>query len=154
MLKKMGDIIVKFSDNFKDLMQERGVNIRSLSQELEIDDSSLYDYLYGALPSIEYAVRLANYFDCSLNFLMGVDDEPKLFAFNNSYDIGVFINRYNALLETNNTTHFKVSKICGVNYSSHYAWVRGSIPAMSSLIIISRYFDVSIDYLVGRSDVM
>ena len=145
---------MKFSDVLKELLEEKNITIPKLSKQLIIDDSTLYDYLYGALPSVKNAVKLANYFDCTINFLMGLDDEPKMFAFQYDYKIENFIARYNNLLTDANTTHFKLSKICGVNYSSYYSWQMGGVPAMSSLLILSRYFDVSIDYLIGRSDIM
>ena len=81
---------------------------------------------------------------------MGIDDEPSTTKFKNSYDISLFANRYDDLLRKYNITHYRLSKEKGLNYSSHYAWKRGSIPNMSSLIIIASYFDVSIDYLIGR----
>ena len=42
----------------------------------------------------------------------------------------------------------------GISVCSMSDWKRGrSKPGMDSLIKIAKYFDVSIDYLVGRSDV-
>ena len=143
---------MEFKDVLNDLLVERNLTVQDLSKQIAIDDSILYDYCNGGMPSIKYAVTLANYFDCSLSYLMGLVDNPKSFVFSSDYDMGVFSPRYEKLLHDNKTTHFKVSKESGLNYSSNYAWKRGSIPAMSSLIIIARYFDESIDYLVGRSD--
>lgn len=141
---------MEFNVVFKDIMIERNTNIQEISKRTGIDDSVLYDYLYGALPDVKYAVKLANDLDCSLNYLMGIDEDPHTTKFKNTYDITLFSNRYDKLLKENNITHFKLSKESGLNYSSHYAWRHGSIPNMSSLIIIATYFDVSIDYLVGR----
>ena len=141
---------MEFKEVFKDIMLERNTNIQKISKQTGIDDSVLYDYLYGAYPDVKYAVILANELNCSLNYLMGIDDEPSTTKFKDSYDISLFANRYDDLLRKYNITHYKLSKEKGLNYSSHYAWKRGSIPNMSSLIIIASYFDVSIDYLIGR----
>ena len=142
--------VMQFSELFKDIMIEKDTNVQKLSKNTGIDDSVLYDYLYGALPDVKYAVVLANALDCSLNYLMGLDTDPKAVEFKNSYDISLFSDRYDNLLKENKVSHYKLCKEKGLNYSSHYAWKRGSIPNMHSLIIIATYFDVSIDYLVGR----
>ena len=66
--------------------------------------------------------------------------------------MSLFSKRYDDILEESNISHFKVCKDTKLNYSSHYAWQRGALPKMKSLILIADYFGVSIDYLVGRSD--
>ncbi len=143
-----------FKDVLNDLLVETNTTVQELSKLVNIDDSILYDYANGGMPSIKYAVVLANHFDCSLSYLMGIVDEPNTVNYSKNYDIGVFSSRYQKLLDDNKTTHFAVCKQSGLNYSSNYGWKRGSAPAMSSLIIIAQYFDVSIDYLVSRSESM
>lgn len=140
-----------FSEIFQDILLENNINIQELSRKTKIDDSTLYDYLQGALPTVKNAVVLANYFDCSLNYLMGLDDNPKDTKFNQDYDISLFSNRYDDLLNKSKISHYKISKEKGLNYSSHYSWQHGAIPKMSSLLIIATYFGVSLDFLVGRN---
>jgi len=144
---------VKFVDVVKDLLLEYNIGIQELSKATGIDDSVLYDHLHGSVPKITYAVKIADYFNCSLNYLMGLDESPNETLFNNSYDVSVFSDRYDELLIENRVTHHKLSKTNGLNYSSHYAWRRGAEPSMNSLIIIASYFDTSIDYLIGRNDI-
>ena len=141
-----------FVENFKDILIDRNMSIQELSKKTGIDDSNLYDYLHGAIPNVSFAVKIANILNCSLNFLMGLDDEPNSIPFKQNFDISLFSDRYDNLLKENKITHFRLCKERNLNYSSHYAWQRGSVPAMSSLIIIASYFGTSIDYLVGRSD--
>ena len=144
---------MQFSEVLKDLMLDKNTNVQQISKETGIDDSVIYDYLYGSVPNIKFAMILANYFNCSLNFLMGIDEEPNSYKFKTDYDISVFSKRYDALLDEFKISHYKLSKEKKLNYSSHYAWQHGAVPSMNSLIIISRYFGVSIDYLVGRTDI-
>ena len=143
---------MNFDVIFKDIMIENDTNVQQVSKNTGIDDSHLYNYLHGALPEIRNAVKLANEFNCSINYLMGLDEEPHQTKFDNTYDISLFSNRYDDLLKEHNITHYKLYREKGLNYSSHYAWQHGAEPAMSSLIIIAQYFDVSIDYLVGRTN--
>ena len=143
---------MSFYDNLKDYMILNDVKIQDISKATDIEDSVLYDYAKGSIPNIEHAVKLANYMNCTLNYLMGIDEEPNNSKFKSNYDISVFSNRYDNLLKENNIAHYRLCKEKGLNYSSHYAWQHGAKPSMTSLIIIAQYFDVSIDYLVGRSD--
>ena len=141
-----------FIETLNELMLENNVNMQDISKITKIEDSILYDYMHGALPNVKHSVELANYFDCSLNFLFGLDEQPKQMNFKKTYDIKLFSERYDKLLKENKITHYALSKTIKLNYSSHYAWQHGSIPSLYSLILIAKYFDVSIDYLVGRSD--
>ena len=143
---------MKFKEVLNDLLIEKTTNIQEVSKETGIDDSNLYDYMHGAIPNIEFAVILANHFNCSLNYLMGLDDKPNQTKFKKDYNISLFSNRYDNLLDQHNISHYKLHKEKKLNYSSHYAWQHGAIPSMSSLFIIAEYFGISIDYLVGRSD--
>lgn len=143
---------MKFEDVFKELIFDYNTSIPEISKNTNIDDSILYDYLHGIYPSIKYAVVLANYFGCSLSFLMGVDTASNKNKLKENYNLSLFSQRYDKLLEKNKITHFKLCKLTGLNYSSHYSWRRGASPSMKSLVIISEYFGCSIDYLIGRSD--
>lgn len=142
--------MIEFSTNFEDILIEKDINIQKLSKKTGIDDSVLYDYLHGALPNVNFAVKLANALNCSVNYLMGLDEEPNSVKFKDTYDITLFSDRYDNLLKENNITHYKLSREKGLNYSSHYSWRNGAIPSIKSLCIIAEYFDVSIDYLIGR----
>lgn len=52
-----------------------------------------------------------------------------------------------------NKTQDEVAKETGFNYRSYCRWERGEAePNLSTLIKLADYFDVSLDYLAGRSD--
>jgi len=141
---------MEFRDSFESLMKENDTDVKEISKRTGIYDTTLYKYLHGAFPDVKTAVILANDFNCSVNYLMGLDDSPDTTKFKDTYDVSLFSDRYDKLLKENNVTHYKLSRDNGLNYSSHYAWQRGTIPNMTSLIIIATYFGVSIDYLIGR----
>ena len=102
------------------------------------------------MPNLYTVLKIANYFECSLNFLMGLDEDNKKIV--NNVDISKFYPRYSELLKEENLSHFALSKIIKTNTSSLIYWKNGKTPKMDSLIKIANYFDVSLDYLVGRSD--
>ena len=51
-------------------------------------------------------------------------------------------------------TQDEAAKESGFNYRSYCRWERGEAePNLSTLIKLADYFQVSLDYLVGRTDV-
>lgn len=142
-----------FKEILFDLMEDRGISITKLSKDLGIDDAVIYDYKnLNAIPLVENAVKIANYFDCTLNYLIGIDDNPKGYKFKKEYDSFLFLGRYLKLLKDNKISHYKFCKNSGVNESSLALWRKGSIPKLETLSKIAKYFYVSIDYLIGRAD--
>lgn len=101
--------------------------------------------------TLNIAEKLANYFDCSFNYLFGVDDYMQHEVFK-PVNVDVFYSRHIDLLKKNNTSHYFLYKSKGLNNSSITKWKNGSIPKIESLKIIAEHFKVSIDYLVGRTD--
>lgn len=58
---------------------------------------------------------------------------------------------FEELLKINKTTAYKVAQEAGVPYGSLTDWKSGrSTPASANLVKLADYFNVSIDYLMGR----
>lgn len=143
---------MNFSEIFKDMISDNDITAKRLAKKIKIQDSTLYKYMSGTLPRIENAVSIANYFNCSLNYLMGIDEEPQKVRFKNTFDKSLFYKRYSKLLNDNSIAHFSLSKEIDLNVSSLYAWKNGTVPNLEVLSKIAIYFSCSIDYLVGRAD--
>ena len=141
-----------FKIRFEELLEDSNITAKQLSKVIDIDHSSLYEYLAGVLPNVENAVKLANYFNCTLDFLFGLDTMQKAFKCLDTYKSEVFFVRYKDLLNIKKLSHHKLCKDTGVNQSSLWLWSKGSIPKSDSLIKIAKYLNCSIDYLVGRTD--
>lgn len=139
----------KFFTSFKDLLDEIGLTIMEFSRVSGIKKSCLYRYRAGDMPSIENAVKIANYFDCTLNFLMGIDDE-KNYPHLHTYDSSVFYGRFKQMLSDKGISVYRISIDAGVNDSSDYAWQKGREPSMATLVKIAEYLNCQIDYLIGR----
>ena len=64
-----------------------------------------------------------------------------------------FVDRFNALVDERNFSSYKIGKELNITDSLVGYWRKGERqPAMDNLIRLADYFDVSIDYLVGRTD--
>ncbi len=64
----------------------------------------------------------------------------------------MFWNVLYKLCEKNSTKPYIVAKEIGVSNSVCTKWKNGSIPNGETLLKLSNYFDVSVDYLLGRAD--
>lgn len=65
-----------------------------------------------------------------------------------------FTERLRQLREERGVSQAAVSKALGVSRYSVYAYEKGkAAPTLDGLVILADYFDVTVDYLLGRSDI-
>ena len=63
------------------------------------------------------------------------------------------IERILGLMEINNISAYKLTSDTGLNHSSVNGWKKGiAKPSFDAIIKISDYFNVTTDYLLGKSD--
>ena len=64
-----------------------------------------------------------------------------------------FAERLKELREEKNMSELQLAKVLGVSSTTINRWERGlRAPNLDSLILLARFFDVSIDYLCGLED--
>ena len=64
--------VLPFGERLRALMKKHKVTQKKLKDEAKISTSVLYKWLSGKNnPSVESLIRLAEYFDCSVDFLIG-----------------------------------------------------------------------------------
>lgn len=145
---------MNFKKVLQDLLDDNEISLKELSRRIEVPFQILYAYRENDYcPNLEIATKIANYFNCSLNYLFRVDQ----YLDNQKYkepDIKVFYPRYIELLKSKNISHYRLYKDIGLNNSSITKWKNGSKPKLESLTKIADYFGTTIDYLVGRTDIM
>ncbi len=62
----------KFVDILNDLIIDKGLSLRKLAEESHISANQYSKYLKGTIPTIPVAIRLADYFNHSVDFLFGL----------------------------------------------------------------------------------
>lgn len=140
-----------FQDVLNDLITERGLSLRKLASESKVSAIQYSRYLKGYYPTIDVAVRIADYFNCTLDYLFGTSDKFEQ-ANKNGYDLSGFITKYQKALEDNNFTHWKFSKAFSFSESSLRHWKYGETPSIPILLIIAKNLSISMDYLIGRKN--
>lgn len=66
----------KFGARLKDLREEKGVSMIELARAIGVSDAAVCKWENGlAEPKLSYVVRLAEYFDCTVDYISGNDGE-------------------------------------------------------------------------------
>lgn len=140
-----------FIEILQDLLAENNLSLRQLGKETKIDHAQLSRYLQGRTMRIDVALRLAKYFDCSLDYLFGLDHNQNTVKYTTyDYDLTGFVDRYKALLAQNHISANQFAAKCYLNKSIVSHWNHGFKPKMDVLYLIAKELNGSIDDLIGR----
>ena len=76
MAERSRDKFEAFRKNLKALINNRGMNQADMASELGMSTAALSRYLNGVRsPNLEYVIKIANYFDISVDWLLGLTGE-------------------------------------------------------------------------------
>lgn len=141
----------KFQVRLTDLIEDCEVNKSALSNLIGIDYRSLSNALnYGIVPTPRILMRIADYFNVSIKYLLGASDDE---YFSKAKIKSDFKTRFELLCTEKKVTHYKVSKDLHFDNSYITRWFKKNyLPSLELLETICDYFKVSIDYLLGRTD--
>ena len=64
----------------------------------------------------------------------------------------ILINRSGMLCEQSGITKVKLFSLCGLNKNIVNNLKNGSVPSVDKIAVIADYFNVSVDYLLGRTN--
>lgn len=150
-MSNKGDKMNEFHEILKDLVLDTGLSLRQLAKESGVSAMQYSRYLKGSLPTIEVALRIAKYFDCSLDYLFGLDDKKNVLKYKTyNYDLSNFLDKYFSLLKANNISHYKFAKSQSFDESIIRKWKNGKVPRLDVIYTIAYNLGGSIDDLVGR----
>ena len=144
-------ISLSFQKRFNSLLEESEHSRSEIANLIPLSQSTLSNALtYGIIPSTKTLIKIADFFDISINFLLGKTD---LEDFYKSSSPASFISRFESLCSEKEVTHYKVATDCLFDKSNISRWVtKGFLPELEILELLCDYFNVSIDYLLGRTD--
>ena len=105
---------------------------------------------YGRVPTPKILSRIADYFSISIEFLLGRTDDS---YFEEAKERKTFQERFTQLRKEKNMTEYAVTKKLHIFTCYIANWKRFNyIPSLDNLILLSEIFEVSLDYLLGRTD--
>ena len=137
-----------FRERLEDLLIENNISKYQLSKEVGVSPETICGYFRKDLyPEISIAKRIAELFNCSLDYLFGLTEQLT----NNERSELSFIETLKKLLKENNLSVERAMKNLNLSESTFYRWQRGDAKPLTSMIIsLAKYFDVSVDYLASE----
>lgn len=141
----------QFQKRIRELAAETKLTYSDLIKQIEINEHPFSHAIqYGIIPSTRILIRIADYFQVSIAYLLGKTDNEAFYPSETNSD---FFSRITQLCAEKDLTFYKAAIACHLDKSYVSRWVRTkSLPTLELLELVVDYFDVSIDYLLGRTD--
>lgn len=94
-------------DNLKEIRKRKNLTQVRLSIDMEVSQELISQYEQGvSLPTVSNLIKLANFFNCSTDYLLGLTKNPKkIISFTeNELETQILLEKYSAL-STQNKEH-------------------------------------------------
>lgn len=140
--------------NLRLLRKASNLTMKQLGEIINVSESTISMYETGKRePDQKTLIKIANYFNVSIDFLLGIEDVKQTNSGSSNKDTSIkFWDRFYSLCIKHNTRPNPVAQELGYSNAICNKWKNGSLPAITILIKISNYFNVSLDYLIGITD--
>ncbi len=103
------------------------------------------------MPSTANLLRFADFCDVSLDYLLGLSETR---SFRRAAQPVPFAERFRTLLQQTGKSQYAAAKHCGIGCSAVSKWLhRGKLPRADTLVKLADFFNCSMDYLLGRTDI-
>lgn len=137
-----------FKSSLQELLDEKNLNRRQLSKLIDIPESTLNGYFNsGYYPSLKNAKKLCKFFNCSLDYLLGLSDNIDLKPKGNNKS---FFENFDILIKQSKKSISHIMNKLNMSEYDYYRWKGGQMPKVCNLVEIATYFSCSIDELLGR----
>lgn len=138
-----------FVERLEGLMFEHGLNKKMLAQNVHINATCISHYfLEKHVPTVESLIKIAEYFQCSTDFLLGREEENPNLTFRSCPP---FSERLIYLKNTAGVSAQKFYNGIGISKTCYYAWRSGkSKPTLDNVIQIADKLHQRVDYILGR----
>lgn len=137
------------SEILDELIQENNLERKAFAEHIGISESRITDYIRnGKFPTVENIIKIADYFHCSTDFLLGREEQHD----NLTFKICPPFRQQIVFLK--NEFGGKVSKFvekAKIVRSSYFNWASGKyIPSLDNVICLANNLDRRVDYILGR----
>lgn len=141
----------KFAERLSGLIIECGKSNLQIAEIVGVHRTTIGKYLSGKdFPSTVTLIKLADLFNCSTDYLLGriENDTDKKFK-----QCPPFSEQINFLLDYFKISKYKLAIEAEIPESIIYQWRDGKyMPTVPNLIKLSKYFDRSVDFILGREN--
>ena len=146
--------IQKLTIRLKALMDEKGVDRQSLSEATSLSYSGICSILRGErMPSYNFLKVLGDFFDVDVEYLTGQSKIRRQNLKQETAQISMAM-RLKNLLRERNLKKQDLARRTGLSYSAVCQYASGDRgPSRNTQQLLANFFDVDVDYLMGRSDI-
>ena len=135
-----------FQERLKVLLEDYNLSRLALAKKLSVSSTTINGYFNkNYYPTIEIALNMAKFFNCSLDYLFDLTDNISPLSLKTSN----FIDRFNFLMKSKNNSIAKTMEELKMSEYSYYRWKKGLLPKTNKLLDIIKYFDTSLDFILG-----
>lgn len=137
-----------FVERLDDLLNEKGFNQRTFAKEVGISEGSISVYLQNKhIPTVEHLIKMADYFQCSTDFLLGREEYHQL----TFKPCPPFCEQIKKLKDEFGGVVDHFVKKAKIVRSSYFNWASGKyIPSLDNILILAEHLDCRVDYILGR----
>ena len=143
------DIMSNFVENLNELLFDKQIQLKNFCADIDISLSQCYSYLKKeSQPYLTTIVKIADYFCCSIDYLLGL--APYLVDDKLNYT-PPFNVAFAQILKEYNISRYQLNKETKIASSALDYWYKGiRVPTLDSIIRLAKYFDCTIDKLLCR----
>lgn len=141
-----------FQNRMSRLISDSGLHRNELKDYIGVSKDILIRAAnVGMIPSTRSLIKIADYFGLSIEFLIGLTDDD---TFSKADPPISFQERLKELKERSKTNFCEVADSIGIARSLFRTWkTKDYIPTVEIMYNLAKYFNVSIDYILGRTDI-
>lgn len=141
----------KLSETLQELLNEQNSDCKTLAENIGISASRITDYIkHDKLPTVENLIKLADYFNCSTDYLLGREYEQTHEKYKTP---APFSERLQFLKKLYGYTHKEIYSAEGISNSRYFEWLNGKRqPSVDSVIALADFFGCSVDFVLGREN--
>lgn len=141
-------------NRLEELRLDNDLKQKEIAKELNISGKNYSDWERGVTDiPLEKSNVLANYYDCSLDYLFGLSNVKKI-SERKTINLKLLSDRLLEARKENNLTQEQLSSDVGYHQRTYAHYENGSrIPTTFKVFYIALYHNISLDYLTGKSDI-
>lgn len=141
--------LLNFAERLSELIFDAGTNVTNLSIELGFANATINHYVTGRyFPTVKNVVRLADYFHCTCDYLLGIADENHAREFHTCPPFG---ERLLVLCAYYNISRYALRKMTGISETVMRYWVRGKTsPSIDNVVKIAEALHCTVYFVLGR----
>ena len=139
----------KLVNRLTEYIKEGNWTLTAIEERTNIKHSNLSEYLSDKhLPSYENLLALLELFNCSADYLLGLDEIHTEEPLHPPLPFGM---RLREVMKEQKVSQGKMIREMKISSSALYNWLTGNtLPSTDRLMRIAAYLDCSIDYLIGK----